>query len=224
MKVPSRHPLSRLGVRIGGLLSHRRAFKAFARSHGLTYFGTLAVKSAPVIRGTTVSPDHVDTNYCIGSHAGYDMAVVERVASAAFEGYKTTSHHWYVVQIDLKHAQNLPFIFIGTRQQTKAYYARVLTSHREIRHLTLAMSAKVSARFHGYYIVLASPAVTPVIYRLLTPENMTTVATHRYPFAVEIDGDSLIISTEVSKPSQQLLDKLLHYGLWLAKEIDSRLA
>ena len=29
--------------------------------------------------------------------------------------------------------------------------------------------------------------------------------------------------TEVVKPGEQLLDELLHYGLWFAKEIDKRL-
>ncbi len=221
-----RQRVTKLSDSLRGVSSRRKAVVAFAKHHQLIYFQSVPQdsESVPVIRGSTVSPDQVDANYCIGSHADYDMAFVERTSRIAHEGFKTTMHRWYVLQIDLRTAQNLPFIFVGTRQQTKAYYAQVLTTHREIRYLSLDSASPKSASFHSHYALLASPAELPALYRLFTDEMIDTMATHHYPFAIEIDGDSLTVITEAIKPSQQLLDKLLHYGLWVAKAVDSRLA
>jgi hypothetical protein len=217
--------LSRLANSLGGVSARRRAMVNFAHKHELIYFASVSSEneSTPVIRGSTVAPGYIDSNYCIGTHAGYDMAIVERLADVAFDGYKTTMHRWYVLEIDLKNVSNLPFIFIGTKQQTKAYYAKLLMTHRNLRYLALDSAAYGGAAFHSHYAVLGTPSDVPLIYRLLTDEIIDTLATHKYPFAVEIEGDSLYIFTESTKQNQQLLDKLLHFGLWMAGEIDSRL-
>ncbi len=216
---------AKLSAAFRGTSARQKAIARFAKKHDLIYFHSAHPEGGndSVLRGSSVSPGQVDTNFCIGSHAGYDMAFVERLASVAFEGYKTTVHRWYVLQIDLKQAHNLPFIFMGTKQQPKAYYARVLTAHRDARYLTVDESSEKSTLFHATYALLASPAELHLLYRLFTHEVIESVATYKYPFAVEIEGDSLIVMTEATKPSEQLLDELLHYGLWFAKEIDKRL-
>jgi hypothetical protein len=221
-----RNSISRLASSLGGVTLRRCVVINFARQHKLIYFRSVSHEgqSAPIIRGSTTSSDQVDANICIGTHAGYDLALVERTASVSFAAYKTTVHRWYVLQIDLNKANSLPFIFIGTKQQTKAYYARLLTAHRELRYLTVDSAAEQNHTFHSHYAVLSSPAETPVLYRLLNDEVMDTMASHKYPFAIEIEDDTLYVITEATKPSQQLLDKLLHYGLWMAKEIDQRLS
>lgn len=217
---------AKLSAAFRGTSTRQKAITHFAKKHDLIYFHSAHPEGGDtsVLRGSSVSPDHVDTNFCIGSHAGYDMAFVERLAKTTFEGYKSTLHRWYVLQIDLKQAHDLPFIFVGTKQQPKAYYARILTAHRDARYLTIGESSEKSTQFHATYALLASPAELHLLYRLFTNEVIESVATYKHPFAVEIEGDSLIVMTEATKPSEQLLDKLLHYGLWFAKEIDKRLA
>jgi hypothetical protein len=216
---------SRLSSTLLGVTSRKAAVVNFAKKHQLIYFQSVRPDSdqMPVIRGTSAAADQVDANYCIGSHAGYDMAFVERTASVAFDGYKTTLHHWYVLQIDLKSARSLPFIFLGTNQQTKAYYARILTAYREVRYLQLNSASKMSARFHATYALLASPAELQLLYRLFTDDEIDFITSYRRPFAIEIDGDSMMVITEAKKPNEQLLEELLHYGLRIAKAIDSRL-
>lgn len=216
---------AKLSAAFRGTSTRQKTVMRFAKKHDLIYFHSAHPEGGdtPVLRGSSVSTDQVDANFCIGSHAGYDMAFVERLSSTVFEGYKTTIHRWYVLQIDLKQAHDLPFIFLGTKQQPKAYYARVLTSHRDTRYLTIGESSEKSTSFHATYALLASPAELHLLYRLFTNEVIESVATYKYPFSVEIEGDSLIVMTEVVKPGEQLLDELLHYGLWFAKEIDKRL-
>ena len=213
--------------RVGGsdVLKRREIATAFAKKHDLVYFYTVGADSdsAPVIRGMTAAQHQVDSNFCIGTHVGYDMAVIERKVDVAFVGFETTSHRLHVLEIDLSNARNLPFIFIGTRQLTKAFYAKVLVSRRDIRYLQLDAARTRASLFHGTYALIASPNTLPLLDRLFADDVLTAMAAHKYPFSVEIEGDSLIVFTEADKPSEQLMNKLLHYGLWLAKEIDARL-
>lgn len=216
----------KISDKISRTSGRRKSAEGFAKKHGLIYFSAVDPDGTvtPVIRGSTSSLGQVDSHFCIGSHDGYDMVLFDRLSNISCVGYKSSIHHWYVLEIDLHSARNLPYIFIGTRQQSKAYYAKLLSSHRHLRYLSVDTAAHRSAEFHGNYAVLSSPADVPTVYRLLTDDMIETMAAHGRPFAIEIEGDSLMLITEASKPSQQLLDKLLHYGLWLAKEIDDRLA
>lgn len=211
--------------RVGGsdVVKRRDVAMAFAEKHGLVYFHTVSADSdkAPVIRGSTVAPKHIDSNFCLGTHAGYDMAIIERTADVEFGDFEPSFHHWYVLEIDLKHARELPYLFVGTKQQSKAYYARVLTSHRGVAHLQF--HSKAHAGFGGNYVVIASPNDLPLLERLFDDETVAMMAAHKWPFSLETDGDSIILTTLAEKPSEQLIDKLLHYGLWFAKRIDEKL-
>lgn len=213
------------GSRIG-MSVRRRIIVTFAKKYNLTYFQSVNPEGfdLPVIRGSTLRPEHSDRNYCIGPHAGYDVSFVERTARVSFKDYKPSLHKWYVLQIDLKHADNLPYIFIGTHQQTKAYYAGLLASHRQLEHLMLDTDSPKSAKFHSNYVVLSSPAAIWAITNIFDDMTIDSMATHHYPFSVEIEADSIIITTDAEKPSLQLMDKLLHFGLWFAKHLDSRLS
>jgi hypothetical protein len=216
---------TRLADSLGAVSLRRRTVIEFAKRHKLIYFRSVDqnTMSTPIIRSSTSALGQVDSNFCVGSHAGYDVALVERLANVSYGEYKTTVHRWYVLQIDLKNAASLPFIFVGSKQQTKAYYAKIFSLHRDLRYMAIDSSTKHHRIFHSNYAVLASPAQTPVVYRLLHSDMIDAIATRKYPFAVEIQDDTLYVITEATKPNQQLLDKLLHYGLWFAKEIDERL-
>lgn len=196
----------------------------FARQHDLIYFASVrGDDTAPIIRGSTAAGKYTDNSFCIGTHAGYDMALVDRTNVIAYDGYKTTLHRWFVMQIDLRKAVDLPYIFIGTRQQTKAFYARVLMSRRELRYMNVGSAAKHDAAFHSHYAVIASPSQIALIYKLLDHETINILGAHKYPYAIEIEGNSLYVITEAARLSKQTLNKLLHFSLWMAKEIDERL-
>lgn len=211
--------------RVGGsdVVKRREAATSFASKHGLVYFHTVKSgnETVPVIRGSTVSPDQVDSNFSIGTHAGYDMVMIERTSDMVFGNFEHSHHRWYVLEIDLKKARNAPYIFVGTKQQSKAYFAKVLTSHRGVAHLQLHGTEQ--PRFHSNYVIIGAPSDLPKLYELFDQEVITKMAAHAWPFAIEVEDDTLILSTLADKPSEQLMNKLLHYGLWFARQIDSKL-
>lgn len=226
MDIPEKPKLlSRIRGSMSHVTAHRKAVIEFAKRHDLVYFNSVGSRDeVPVIRGSTATPKYIDNSYSIGTHAGYDMALVDRTNVVAYEGYASSKHRWYVIQIDLHASEHLPYIFIGTRQQTKAYYARVLVSHRETGYISPDMIAPGNVQFHSRYAVIASPWGMPVVHRLLSEDIVQSIAAHHHPFAIEIEGNSMSVITEATAPNQQLLNKLLHYGLWFAKELDKRLA
>lgn len=210
--------------RVGGpdVVKRREIATSFAKKHDLIYFHTVGAESdnAPIIRGSTANPKQIDSNFCIGTHAGYDMALIERSADVEFVGFETTSHKWYVLEIDLKQTRHAPYIFMGTRQLTKAFYAKVLVSHRDVRYLQLETVNPHSAAFHGTYALVSSANSLPLLHSIFSDESLAMIAAHKNPFTIEVEGDSLILFTDAEKPSEQLLDKLLHYGLWFARKLD----
>lgn len=213
--------------KIGGpdVVKRREIATSFAKKHDLVYFHTVGSENdhVPIIRGSTASPKQIDSNFCIGTHAGYDMTLIERAADIEFVGFETTSHRWYVLEIDLKRARHTPYVFIGTKQLTKAFYAKVLVSHRDVRYLQLEKSNPHAAPFHGNYALICSPSTLPAIHNIFNDDTLHMMAAHKYPFTIEVEGDTLVLFTEADKPNEQLIDRLLHYGLWFAKRLDETL-
>lgn len=200
----------------------RRAVEKFAQQFKLLYFKSVdaATTQVSVIRGSTSSIGQQDGNICIGSHDGYDMVFVERSAAVAFGDYPATRHRWHIMEFDLHSHSNLPFVFIGTRQQSRTYYAKLFGSHREVGHITREMHPSITKNFDAHYTVVASPAEHVILTQLLTEPVTTTMAKNQLPFAIEIQDDSLFVITEASQTSLQSLTKMLHYGIWLARHID----
>lgn len=200
----------------------KRTIEKFAQKFGLLYFRSVNAASSQVsvIRGSTASIDQQDGNICIGSHDGYDMVFVERTATTSFGEYPSTRHRWHIMEFDLHSHNNLPFIFIGTRQQSRTYYAKLFGTHREVGHITREMHPNITKNFDAHYTVVASPAEHIVLTQLLTEPITASMAKNQLPFAIEIHGDSLFVITEASQVSQQSLTKMLHYGIWLARHID----
>lgn len=199
----------------------RKTIMKFAYQYGLIYFNSNnpATDHIQVVRGVTSSINQLDANICIGSHDGYDIVFVERIASVAHEGYPSATHQWHIMAFDLHTHSNLPFVFIGTKQQSKTFYAKLFTSRREVRQLDPSYFG-VPSHFSANYTLVASPAEQVLLAQLLTTPVTTAMAKHQHPFAIEIHGDTLYVITETRQVTEAGLTKMLHYGLWLARHID----
>lgn len=201
----------------------KRTISKFAQQHNLLYFSSLNAGPIPidVVRGTTASVDQRDGNICIGTHDGYGFVFVERKASVSFDAQPTTSHIWHIMEFDLHSHTDLPFIFIGTRQQSRTFYARLFNTKRTIRHLEPSLFTS-STHFGAQYAVFASPAEQLLLTQLLSQPIVSTMEKHRLPFAIEIQDDSLFVITEAKQVTLTSLNQMMHYGLWLAKHIDEQ--
>ncbi len=198
----------------------QRTVTRFAEKLGLTYFKTVKAHDygIPVVRGVTASLRQRDANVCIGSYHDYDMVYVERISSTVAPNTTATKHYWHVMEFDLHHAHDLPFIFVGTQLQSKDFYAKIIAEHREVR--PLGLSRQQAKEFHGHYTILGSPADTVLIHTIFDDAIVKEVTTHKEPFAIEIQGDSLFIIADNPKTSEHMLTRMLQYGIWMAHHID----
>ena len=83
--------------------STKRIVNQFADEFGLVYFGYVSQRSDEhhIVRGMTVSTNHHDDHYCIGTFDTYDVVFVER-SDTLRNGKK---HQWHIMEFDLKSLQ-----------------------------------------------------------------------------------------------------------------------
>lgn len=198
-----------------------KAVMRFAEKNALIYFKTVKAHdfSIPVIRGMTSALHQRDTDLCIGNHDGYDMVYVNRQTALSGSDGVSSEHRWHVMEFDLKQSVDLPLIIIGSANLSKAMYSKLFSENRQLRHMPLGHTG--ADAFHAHYTVLAAPANITLIHQILTDPIITKIAHHKEPFTIEIHQDSLYVITDSPKTSETLLTKMMHYGIWLARHIDS---
>jgi hypothetical protein len=200
----------------------RRTVTKFAARHGLIHFSSVGNETShiSIIRGATAALDQKDSNICIGSHDGYDIVFFERQATSSHPSHEPVRHHWLVMSFDLHEHPSLPFVFIGTKQQSKTFYANLFATRREVRHLEPSFYTG-SEHIGHHYSIIASPAEQLFLTQLLSTPITETMARYHHSFAIEVQDDTLTVITDASQFSEQTLSKMMHYGLWLARHIDN---
>ena len=206
------------------LISRRRdkfIITDFAEKYGLVYFGRAAQTDDDhrLVRGMTVSVNHHDLHYCIGTFEGYDVAFVERSDTLKL-GAGRKSHRWHIMEFDLLAAKHLPHLFVGLHSHSESFYMQLFTKYPQLRSLILGALGTHKAEFLQKYRVYGSPAQAIEIEQLLSPLVTEMVSKHFGSLAVEIIDSSLYIYAENHTLSMQLLEAMLKNGRWLADHID----
>jgi len=204
---------------------HRRIFMQFAEKTGLVYFGYVDQRSDDhrLIRGLTVSASHRDTNYCVGTYEGYDVAVVERVDTIKFPNKPTKRHDWIIMTFDLRAAHDVPHIFLGLQTYSDTFYAHLFTKFSHLAKIHLGTTVPYDKTFMSRYILYAAPGKSLQAQYLFDPTLAKTIAEHFGSLTIELVEGTLYIYAEHQRPSQPLLEKMLKYGLWLARTVDYKM-
>lgn len=223
----STRPLTRLkkayhAVGSGDGRLRRRTIRQFARTFRLLYFASAndSLAKTDTARGSVSAHGQLDQHICIGAHDGYELVFLDRRVTIDTHEGLSAQHHWFILQIDLHRHSALPFIFVGTKQQSKAFYTRLFAAEREARLLDPEYFVDTE-KFNRHYTLVASPGEHTTIAQILSQPITDTMTKHGYPFALEIHRDRLLVITDADRPTVASLTKLIHYGLWMARHIDS---
>lgn len=202
---------------------HKRVFMQFAEKIGLVYFGYVDQRSDEhrLVRGLTVSANHRDNHYCIGSFEGYDMTLVERVDTIRFPGKPAKTHDWIIMAFDLHAPVDVPHVFIGLHTHSEAFYAQLFTKFSYLTKVPLGTFGAYDPAFTQRYAVYTEPSQSVAAERLFDQEIARTIAAHFGSLTMEIADGCLYLYAEHQRPSMALLDKMAKYGVWLAKSIDA---
>lgn len=191
----------------------------FADKVGLVYFGYVNQKDDEhrLVRGHTVSPTYVDNHYCIGTVRGYDVVLVSRNDVVRVRSGKQERCHWLIYTIDLHTKQSLPHCYVGHRSRDAMFAA----SYEHIYPIAIGNTGQYPHRFLTEYTVYATASHTLDVERLIPPEAAEVIMSHFSNASFEIEDGTVYLYIESEHPSEQLLDKLLSDGLWLAESIDT---
>lgn len=220
---PRPHPLKRLlPARMLQSRMHKRMFMQFADKIGLVYFGYVDQRNDEhsLIRGLTVSAKHRDNHYCIGSYDNYDIALVSRSDTINFPGKPPRPQEWLIMSFDLHRSVDLPHIFVGLHTHGAAFYAQLFTKYPHFNQVPLLTSMGYSQSFLQRYALYATPAQALSAARLFTPAITTLIADHFGGLTIEISDNCLYLYAEQQRPTQAVLERMIKYGVWLAKSLD----
>jgi len=199
---------------------HKRVFMHFAEKIGLVYFGYVDQRSDEhrLVRGLTVSANHRDNHYCIGSFDGYDVMLVERIDTIRFPGKPTRTHDWIIMTFDLHSSVDLPHIFLGLHTHSDTFYAHLFTKFSQLSRVPLDT---YDPSFTNRYSMYSEPAQVIAARSLFDYTTAKTIADHFGGMTIEITEGSLYLYVEHQRPSIAMLEKMIKYGAWLAKTIDA---
>lgn len=201
------------------------AFLQFAKKSGLVYFGSTAASTdgSRLVRGVTLTSKHTDAHYCLGVHDGYDIACVQRSGEMSFPGKKSTKHSWIIMEFDLHSASPLPHILIGRKNEAELLYDNMLTINRDMQEHIFSTPDQHKKEYIKQYATYSPPAYAHMVEFVISPEFSSAIVSHFKNLLIEIEGDNIYLFIDQPKPTAAFLNKMMHYGLMVAKHIDERL-
>lgn len=202
---------------------HKRVFMQFAEKVGLVYFGYVDQRDDEhrLVRGLTVSANHRDNHYCIGSFKTYDVTLVERTDTIRFPGKPPKNQDWIIMVFDLHTSVDLPHTFIGLHTHSDTFYAQLFIKFATLTKVPLGSFSSYSPSFIDRYAIYTEPAHTGIVERLFDNEIEKTVVDHFGSLTVEIADGCLYLYAWHQRPSMSMLTKMIQNGVWLAQSIDA---
>lgn len=206
---------------------HKRIFTQFAEKAGMVYFGYVDQRDDEhkLVRGFTVSAQHRDNNYCIGSYKGYDITLVERTDTLHFPGKAPRSQEWIIMAFDLHSNVDLPHVFIGLHTHSDTFYANLFTKFSKLMKTPMgSFNNGYSSKFVDRYAIYTEPAQALIAQQVITPTVAETMADHFGTLTVEIAEGCVYVYAWHQRPTQAMLTKMLNNGLWLTAAVDAAAA
>lgn len=198
----------------------KRIVQQFTDESGLVYFGHVSQRDDEhhIVRGFTVSLNHTDDHYCIGTYDDYDVIFVERRDTLR----NSTQHAWHIIEIDLRRHKDLPHIFISSKSRLPGFHEVLETKYPMMLPHEVPHSVGYPTQFKDHFTLHTVPSTAFEAERLLLPEIAHTLSTHFKGLAIEIANDSVYVYSERPLPSVKLLQTMLTNGVWLARELDKK--
>ena len=211
-------------VKTGGViktLSRARLYHDACERYGLVYFGAVDAQSDEhtMVRGLTVSAQHRDRHYCVGSIEGFEVILLERTDQLYFPYKQPENYRWKILQIDLD-GIHLPHIFIDSHQHQSAFYDALFAKYPQMKRNDAHLYADHDARFTHAFSTHCSPQDVPLMLQLLTYNVTATLGHHFAHYDFELYEDKLVIYSSNRPPTKQVIDNLFRAGVWFAREIE----
>jgi len=205
------------------LSSQAAVFRRFAEHYDMVYFGKLHLDDEEhrIVRGVTVSTQHVDEHYCVGTIHNFDTILLKRT-DTIIQPNSTHSekYSWILMQIDLHSKYDHPHVFVDGGHHDELFYNALFVKFARLMKVDKALfgdNHSFTERFTAY----TPPDALDDLPTIVGGEIGATMAQHFAHLDFEWFQDRLIIYSTGRMPTKHLLEHMLRAGLWLAEVLDT---
>ena len=198
-------------------------YQYFANKYDLVYFGRLHQQDDDqrIVRGITVSAQHSDEHYCVGTVHGYDVVLLKRTDSLSMmNSSKVEKYTWVIMQFDLHANYDLPHVFLDGGHHNEAFYQTLFIKFARLMKVDRSLFGEDMSAFTTRFTAYTPPDSLDDLPVLLAGEVGTTMAHHFAHLDFEWFQDRLIVYSTGHMPTKHLLEHMLRAGLWMARVLD----
>jgi hypothetical protein len=203
--------------------SQAAVFRQFADHYDLVYFGRLHQEdeSHRIVHGVTVSTQHVDEHYCVGTVHGFDIVILKRTDKILMaNSARSEKYSWIIMQFDLHTRHDYPHVFIDGQHHNEAFYQTLFVKFARLMKMDKSALADTSPTFNERFTAYTPPDALDDLPDFLGGVVGETMAHHFAHLDFEWFQDKLIVYSTGRMATKHLLEHMLRAGLWLGDILD----
>lgn len=202
----------------------QRVVRSFANDHGLVYFGNVDQHEDEhrLVHGVTLSKDHRDRHYCVGSLRGYDVILLQRTDTLHYPNQPPKHYTWTIMQFDMRVPETtFQHILIDAHHHDETFYNTLALKFNKLRHIDPASFAGHEPGFINGYRVMAEAAIYPQLPFLLRPDITASLSQHFRHLDFEVQGEHLLVYASNTITTRSTLEHMATAGVWLAEYLET---
>lgn len=205
-------------------IATQRVVKSFANDNGLVYFGSVDQHEDEhrLVQGVTLSKDHRDRHYCVGSLEGYDVILLQRTDTLHYPHQPPKHYTWMIIQFDLRVPENtFQHLFIDAHHHDATFYNTLAMKFQKLRTIDAAAFSGHEPGFVNSYRVMAEHTPYSQLPYILRPDITAALSQHFKHLDFEISGDRLIVYASNVVTTRHSLEYMTKAGVWLTQCLEA---
>ncbi|HAC56191.1 TPA: hypothetical protein DCF80_01700 [Candidatus Saccharibacteria bacterium] len=202
--------------------SQSAVFRRFAEHYDMVYFGKLHLDDEEhrIVRGITVSTQHVDEQYCVGTVNNFDIILLKRTDTIVQpNSTRSEKYSWILMQLDLHSKYDHPHVFVDGGHHDELFYNALFVKFARLMKVDKALFGENRA-FTERFTAYTPPDSLDDLPLIVGGDIGKTMAQHFAHLDFEWFQDRLIVYSTGRMPTKHLLEHMLRAGLWLAEVLD----
>lgn len=198
-------------------------FHQFANHYDMVYFGKLHQEDDDqrIVRGITVSTQHIDEHYCVGTVHGYDIVLLKRTDRIIqANSTRTEKYSWIIMQFDLHGTYDFPHVFVDGGHHDELFYQTLFVKFARLMRADKAQFGETNRLFAERFTAYTPPDALDDLPIIVEGDVGETMAAHFSHLDFEWFQDRLIVYSTGRMPTKHLLEHMLRAGLWLSDVLD----
>ena len=202
----------------------RKIYKDFAEKLDFVYFGRTYQHDDEyqVIHGFTLSNTARDNHFSVGTYHGYDMSFLERRDVIKQPRFPSESKRWIVMTADLHAKTEMPHMFIGRNGLSATFYRHLQTKYPHLQKVHLGHNVSFDPAFNERFSIYTKQTHALFVEHAIHQQLQYMIVENFPTFLFEVKAGTLYVYVEITRPSNQLLARLVQCSAWLASELDKR--